>query len=364
MIVVIYGTTGELIKLLPVLDRLKRRGISYLSVTTAQQVEQIPGLLDSFNLPRPDIWLAHGAHGHDLRTNLEVPGWFMSVAINFGRGARELRRRLSAGPGRPLVLVHGDTMTTAIGSAMGRLLGMPVAHVEAGLRSHDLRQPFPEELNRRVTSRLASIHYAPGPRAVANLRGRVIIDTESNTIRDSLEMIRATQPLPFPMPDGPYGLVSLHRFELINNRARLTATVQALADNADRHTMLFIDHPVTVAALSAFKLDGLFRGGLRRIPRLIFSQFIELERRSSFVFSDSGGNQEETYYMDIPCLIHRGKTERHEGLGETAVISNYDTNVVNDFLRDPGRFRRKQALPAHSPSDTIVEDLIARGFAA
>lgn len=206
----------------------------------------------------------------------------MSVAINFAREARQLGRQLKAGPGRPLVLVHRDTMTTAIGSAIGRLLGLPVAHVEAGLRSHDLRQPFLEEFNRRVTSRLASIHYPPGPKAVANLRGGVIVDTGSNTIRDSLEMIRTTQPLPFPVPDGPYGLVSLHGFELINNRARLTATLQALVDNADRHTMLFIDHPVTVAALSAFKLDGLFRGGLIRIPRLIFSQFIELERRSAF----------------------------------------------------------------------------------
>jgi UDP-N-acetylglucosamine 2-epimerase (non-hydrolysing) len=364
MIAVTYGTTGELIKLLPVLDRLRRRGISYISVTTAQQVEQIPGLLDSFDLPQPDIWLAHGAHGHDLRTNREVPGWFLSVAVTFGRRGRELRRRLKGGPGRPLVLVHGDTMTTVIGSAMGRLLGLPVAHIEAGLRSHDLRQPFPEELNRRLTSRLAHIHYAPGASAAANLRGGVIIDTGSNTIRDSLEMIRGTQPLPFPVPDGPYGLVSLHRFELLNNRARLTATMQALADNADRHTMLFIDHPVTAAALSAFGLDRLFRDGLRRIPRLMFSQFAELERHSTFVVTDSGGNQEEAYYMDIPCLVYRGKTERSDGVGENVVISNYDMGVVNDFLREPGRFRRKHPLSAHSPSDTIVEDLVARGFAA
>jgi UDP-N-acetylglucosamine 2-epimerase (non-hydrolysing) len=364
MIAVTYGTTGELIKLLPVLDRLKRRGICYLSVTTAQQVEQIPNLLDSFSLPQPDIWLARGAHGRDLRTNREVPGWFFSVAGNFTRSARGLRRRLKAGPGKPLVLVHGDTMTTVIGSTMGRLMGVPVAHIEAGMRSHDLRQPFPEELNRRVTSKLANIHYAPGAYAAANLQGGVIIDTGSNTIRDSLDMIRPSEPLPFEVPDGPFGLVSLHRFELLNNRPVLTATMQALADNADRHTMLFIDHPVTAAALSAAGLDGLFGGGLRRIPRLIFSQFIELERRSAFVVTDSGGSQEETYYMDIPCLIHRGKTEHPEGVGENVVVSSYDIAVLHDFLREPGRFRRKHDLPPHSPSDTIVEDLVARGFAA
>ncbi len=364
MIAVTYGTTGELIKLLPVLDRLKQRGICYVSVTTAQQVEQIPALLESFSLPQPDFWLARGANGRDLRTNREVPGWFFSVVKNFFRSGRALKRKLKAGPGRPLVLVHGDTMTTVIGSAMGRLLGLPVAHVEAGMRSHDLRQPFPEELNRRVTSVLANIHYAPGAYAAANLRGGGIVDTGSNTIRDSLEMIRASEPLPFEEPDGSFGLVSLHRFELLNNRALLTATIQALADNASRHTMLFVDHPVTAAAISAAGLDGLFGGGLRRIPRLIFSQYIELERRSAFVVTDSGGSQEETYYMDIPCLIHRGKTEHPEGVGENVVISSYDMSVVHDFLRDPSRFRRHHELPPHSPSDMIVEDLIARGFAA
>lgn len=364
LIAVVYGTTGELIKLLPVLDRFRQRGICYLSVTTAQQVEQIPNLLKSFDLPRPDIWLAHGARGHDLRTNGDVPGWMFAVVSKFVSAAGGLKKKLVAGPGQPLVLVHGDTMTTVLGSAMGRVMRVPVAHIEAGMRSHDLRQPFPEELNRRVTSKIANIHYAPGAYAAANLRGGVIIDTGSNTIRDSLQMIRDTGPLPFSAPDGPFGLVSLHRFELLNNRPLLTATMQALADNADRHVMLFIDHPVTAAALSKYGLDRFFDRGLRRIPRLLFSQFIELERRSAFVVTDSGGSQEETYYMDVPCLIHRGKTEHPEGIGENVVVANYNIEVLDDFLRDPSRFRRKNPLPAHSPSDVIVDDLVARGFAA
>lgn len=364
MICAVYGTTGELIKLLPVFARLEQRRIRYLTVTTAQQVEQIPALLDSFKLPQPDFWLAHGAQGRDLRTNREVPRWLLQVAGTFARYSSEIRRRIKAGPGNPLVLVHGDTMTTVLGSVLGRLMGVPVAHVEAGMRSHDLRQPFPEELNRRLTSMLANIHYAPGAYAAANLRRGVIVDTGSNTIRDSLDMIHSDQPLPFPAPDGPYGLVSLHRFELLNNRPLLAATIQALAENAERQTMLFIDHPVTAAALRAAGLDTLFGHGLQRIPRVLFSQFIELERHSAFVVTDSGGSQEETYYMNIPCLIHRGKTEHPEGVGGNVVVSNYSMSVLHDFLRDPTRFRRSQPLPEHSPSDTIVEDLVARGFTA
>ena len=363
MICVVYGTTGELIKLLPVLVRLRERGSPFLGVTTAQQVEQIPSLLDSFELPQPDLWLARGRRGRDLRTTADIPSWLFQVTRGFAAERGRLKRRLRQGPGRPLVLVHGDTMTTVLGAGMGRLMGVPVAHVEAGMRSFDLRHPFPEELNRRVTSRLAHIHYAPGRYAADNLHGGIIVDTRSNTIRDSLELCRAGEDLRLDLPEGPFGLVSLHRFELLSNRALLTATLEALQRHAARRPMLFIDHPVTAAAIEGFGLDRIFGEGLRRIPRLVFGEFIELERRSAFVVTDSGGSQEETLYMDIPCLIHRQKTEHPEGVGENVVVSGYEIAKLDDFLGDPGRFRRRHPLPEQSPSDVIVDDLQERGFA-
>ena len=95
-----------------------------------------------------------------------------------------------------------------------------------------------------------------------------------------------------------------------------------------------------------------------------FFDFVRVERRSAFVVTDSGGSQEECYYLDIPCLVHRVKTERREGLGETAVLSSMRTDVLRGFLDDPTRFHRRAPLPAHSPSDVIVNDLERRGFAA
>lgn len=365
MIAFIYGTTGELIKMLPVLTRLRERKIPFLNVTTGQQSEQIPALLESLALPQPDVWLGRGAHGRDLRTNTQVPGWAGHVIGNFLRSRGSIAKRLRSGPGRPLVLVHGDTMTTVLGAVMGRALRMPVAHVEAGMRSFDLRNPFPEELNRRLTSRLAQIHYAPGDYAARNLRGGVIVDTGSNTIRDSLELCRAGASLRLTLPDGPFGLVSLHRFELLNNGRLFSETIAALAEHKGGHRMLFIDHPVTAAALERYHLEHHFdERCLVRIPRLVFSEFIEVERRSAFVITDSGGSQEETYYMDIPCLIHRQKTEHPEGVGENVVVSEYHIDRLHDFLREPGRFRRAGPLPPHSPSQVIVDDLVARGFAA
>jgi UDP-N-acetylglucosamine 2-epimerase (non-hydrolysing) len=366
MILVVYGTTGELIKLAPVLRRLRRSNLRYATATTGQHAAQIPGLLESFGLPQPDLWLAHGAAGRDLRKNADIPGWIAEVWAAFWRRASLIRRLLRDGAGRPLVLVHGDTFTTVLGAMMGRILGFPVAHVEAGLRSFDLRHPFPEELDRRVTSVLAGLHYAPGPWAVSNLRRGAVVDTGSNTIRDSLALsdeLAAGQPV--QIPDGRFGVVSLHRYELLNERRLFASTLELLADHAQRASLLFVDHPVTVAAIERLGLASLLESsGLQRIPRLPFLQFVPVMRRSAFMFTDSGGNQEECFYLDVPCLVHRKRTERREGLGENVVLSGYDMGRARYFLEDPQRFHRKTDLPDASPSSVIVQDLIDRGHAA
>jgi UDP-N-acetylglucosamine 2-epimerase (non-hydrolysing) len=363
VILTIYGTTGELIKLAPVLERLRAGGHRYLSATTGQQVSQIPVFLDAFGLPQPDLWLGRGSGGRDLRASRDIPGWAAGVAARFARNRGRLRRELRAGPGRPLVLVHGDTMTTVLGALMGRALGAPVAHVEAGLRSFDLRHPFPEELNRRLTSAIASIHYAPGSWAASNLRRGRVVDTGSNTIRDSLELAGTAQPPALGLPEPPFGIVSLHRFELLNDRTLLAETLALLARHSERIPLVFVDHPVTAAAIERFRLEPVLAAGrFVRIPRLTFHDFVAVMRRSSFLFTDSGGSQEECYYLDLPCLVHRRTTERREGLGENVVLSGYDPEAVRGFLAAPERFRRAGPLAAASPSDVILADLGAAGF--
>ena len=362
MILVVFGTTGELIKLAPVLLRLDRRRHRYVLATTGQQVQQIPSFLDQFGLRQPDVWLARGAGERDLSVNADIPGWLARVTRSWLRERRRVRRTLRAGPGRPLVLVHGDTMTTVLGSMMGRSLRTTVAHIEGGLRSYDLRHPFPEELNRKLATTLSRIHYAPGAWAASNLRRGDVVDTGSNTIRDSLELV-SDEPPTVPLPAGRFGVVSLHRFELLNSRRLLTETIEVLASAARTTPLLFIDHPVTIAALERFGLARHFDGqAFRRIPRLRFFDFVRVERRSAFVVTDSGGSQEECYYLDLPCLVHRVKTERREGLGENAVLSGMSADVLRDFLDGPARFRRTTALSTVSPAEVIIEDLERRGF--
>jgi UDP-N-acetylglucosamine 2-epimerase (non-hydrolysing) len=362
MILVIFGTTGELIKLAPVLVRLDAEGHEYTLVTTGQQVQQIPSFLEQFHLRQPDIWLARGANGRDLRVNRDIPGWLGTVLASFFRRRRGLRRSLRSGTRDPLALVHGDTMTTVLGAGMGRTLRVPVAHIESGLRSFDLRHPFPEELNRRMASSLARLHYAPSDWAAANVRVGEVVNIGSNTIRDSLELVPSGEP-PFPLPDVPFGIVSLHRFELLNRRRLLTETLAVLAEAAERTPLLFVDHPVTSAAIERFGLERMFNERLRRIERLRFFDFVRVEREAAFVITDSGGSQEECYYLDIPCLVHRVRTERREGLGENVVLSELRSDALRRFLDEPSAYRRRSTLPVASPSQVIVDDLERRGFA-
>lgn len=367
MIAIVYGTTGELIKLAPVLHRLESNGSgSVLTACTGQQIQQIPTLLDDFGLSQPDVWLGRGHNELDLERPADIPPWLATVALAFRRHRRSLRARLHAGRGRPLVLVHGDTFTTVLGAAIGRSMRMPVAHIEAGLRSGNWRNPFPEELDRRMTSKLSTIHFAPGEWAAGNLsragvRGE-IVDTGGNTIRDALAMV-ATGAVPaVELPDEPFGLVSIHRFELLSQLDDLRRIIELLHAASRRTPLLFIDHPVTVAAITEGGLDGLFDERFRRVPRQRYFRFISLLKASSFLVTDSGGSQEECAQLGHPCLVHRVATERQDGLDGPVVLSKMNLDVVQAFLEDPLRYRRPPVTGSHRPSDVVVGHLEDLGF--
>jgi UDP-N-acetylglucosamine 2-epimerase (non-hydrolysing) len=367
MIAIVYGTTGELIKLAPVMRRLEQRGAPVIGLCTGQQIQQLGPMLADFGLSAPALWLGRGHRGRDLERPREIPRWLAEVGVRSLRRRAELKRRLAA-DGPPLVIVHGDTMTTLLGAALGRLAGVPVAHIEAGMRSGDWRDPFPEELNRRATARLARIHFAPGPRAVSNLRAErapgEIIDTGQNTIFDNLREIPPGLPPDVEISDEPFGIVSLHRQELLYSRSALAAILTTLRDSAHSRTrLLFVDHSITAAAVRSGGLDGLFdTERFVRIPRLRYFHFLSLLKASSFLVTDSGGSQEECAYLGHPCLIHRAITEHDTGLDGSVVLSRMQPDVVQRFLEDPDRLRTEPLSSAESPSDRILRCLAERGF--
>jgi UDP-N-acetylglucosamine 2-epimerase (non-hydrolysing) len=359
---VVYGTTGELIKLAPVLRGIHADG-GFVNTTTAQQVEQIPGLLEQLELPQPDVYFARGRGGRDLHSNSDIPRWLGSVAAGFARNRGRVRDALSADGKPPLVLVHGDTMTTVLGTLIARALRVPVAHVEAGVRTWDLRHPFPEEGNRRVVSKLAQLHYAPGPEAAANIRRGAVVDTGMNTIRDSLELAPTDAKVPEEVAGTAFGIVSLHRYELLNDEALLGDTLRAIAAHPSRRPMLFVDHPVTVAAMRKFGLEDVFEGSsVTRMHRRSFFEFVALLKEASFAIVDSGGTQVESYVLDKPCLVHRKKVEQPDGVGENVVVSGHELPALAAFLDEPSVHRRRTPPPAVSPSAIILDDLRQRGY--
>jgi len=361
MIAAIYGTTGELIKMAPLLREIHSRD-QLITLCTAQQPEQIPAMLDEFGLPQPDLWLAHGSGGHDLERATEVPGWGSAVALAIARQGRKLIRREARS-----VLVHGDTFTTVIGALSGRLAGRPVGHIEAGLRSGDWRNPFPEEINRRIVSRLARYHYAPGRWAADNLRRAhvrgEIIDTGVNTVRDALQLAAGRARLAVDIPSVAFGVVSIHRFELLRDRDALSELIAVLAEAATTRPLLFVDHPVTVAALDDAGLDeGLDCPGITRISRQGYLAFVALLARASFLVTDSGGSQEECAALGLPCVVHRARTERQDGLdGGAVMLSGMEIDVVRQFLHDPPP-RHAPMGDLTAPTGLIVRHLEARGF--
>lgn len=355
MIVFIYGTTAEAIKLAPIMRRLDARGIGYEHWLTMQHTEALRKLLPQLGLRDPDRIIADGNAGKPLRRPVDVVGWGWQAHRWLRKNRSELKRTL---PANTVVIVHGDTMTSVVGAYVAWRLGVPSAHVEAGLRSGNWRHPFPEELDRRIVGRLASVHYTPSEVATANLRGRKnVVETHGNTVTDAVldhdeVELKAGQ---------RYALALLHRFEFISNQQLVQDTIRTLVDSSPVPIRLLVD---------AYNTETLERvlatadAGDRVVieSKKSHSEFVILLKHAEFVITDSGGVQEEAALLGIPTLVHRVATERHDGVGRNVVLSGWDLDAVRAFLDDPERHRVAAQRPPVSPSDIIVDDLIARGF--
>jgi UDP-N-acetylglucosamine 2-epimerase (non-hydrolysing) len=367
MIGIIFGTTGELIKLAPVIIELERRGHRPLMICTGQQVQQIPPFQTALGLPATDLWLARGAGRLDLDRKRQIPPWASRVVASVLRARQRLRSRLGSDGRGPFLIVHGDTFTTVLGALAGRALRMPVGHIEAGMRSGDWRNPFPEEINRRIAARIVDVHFAPGDRPIANLRregvGGTIIDTRQNTIRDAVDLVGDLAQPAVEVPVEPFGLVSLHRFELIEQEALFRPLLELLHEHSRHQPLLFVDHSTTASVIDRSRaLGALFDDRFRRIPRQSYLQFIALLRRSGFLISDSGGSQEECAFLGIPCVIHRAVSEHDTGLDGSVVLSRLNLDVVRGFLENPARWRIPAAETGTGPSRIIVDELQRRGL--
>lgn len=372
MLVIFYGTSAELIKLIGVVKGADRK--DQFLICTAQQRQQ----LDQFHKQsdiHPDLYLAHGWRGNDVLNMRQMLGFMIKVHLNFIKNYYKIRKTFRTydkkNQTRSTAIVHGDTLTTVVGSYFGRLLGLPVSHIEAGLRSGKVFHPFPEEIDRRIVSRIARIHFAPNEAAIENLKRENtkgdIVNTKYNTSKDALSIADTFNSKVIAKLNLPnrFGLVSIHRTELLERKKELEEFLSVINKSAKvEQPLVFLDHSTTKEKIKAVGFNHyLEKPGIYRIPKLAYMDFIQVVKKADYILTDSGGLQEDAYFLGVPTIIHRLATERNEGLGQNVELSYLKKELLEDFInRQKNDTKITRLTDTTSPSAIVIEYLKEKSY--
>jgi UDP-N-acetylglucosamine 2-epimerase (non-hydrolysing) len=326
-VAVLFGTRPEAIKLAPVILELRARHVPTLVISTGQHETMVGQVLRPFDV----------AVDHDLFLMREAQSldYVLSASVA-GLGELLDHRRPS------VVVVQGDT-TSTLGAALAAFhADIPVAHVEAGLRSFNPRLPFPEEMNRRLTSMLARWHFAPTQRAADNLRAEGIVEhvhVTGNTVVDALRLILAQEPrLPPSLHEFvggvPLIVATAHRRESWDGGIeRVASALHRVLEQLPDHRLLFATHP-----------NPLARGPVERVfadeprARLVqaieYPAFLRVLSWAQLAVTDSGGIQEEAPTLGVPVIVTRQVTERPEGVdaGAVRLVGTNEESIVASAL--------------------------------
>ena len=299
-VVHVVGARPNFVKAAPVVAALRAAGQPQSVVHTGQHYDERMShiFFRELGLPEPDVDLGVGSGSHARQTAALLTA---------------LEEELTARP-PGLVMVYGDVNSTLAAALVAAKLGLPVAHVEAGLRSFDMTMP--EEVNRRLTDQLAELLFVTSAEAVGHLAnegvapdrihfvGNPMIDTlMAHLPRFDAQAARETHGLP-----ERYGVVTLHRPANVDDPSAASAAVKALREAAEHIELAVPLHPRGRAALEAAGLGKARR--VRILEPLGYLEFMGLLRGAAVVITDSGGVQEETTVLRVPCLTLRPNTER------------------------------------------------------
>ncbi|HUL40780.1 MAG TPA: UDP-N-acetylglucosamine 2-epimerase [Burkholderiales bacterium] len=351
------GTRAQLIKMAPVILEIEKRGLPFNLVFTGQHEETMEQLLNDFGIHAARSYLYRGK---EITGIVQMGSWFVRC---LWKCLRESDKFVPGPSASSVMLVHGDTFSTLLGAIVGKLKGITVAHIEAGLRSGNIFHPFPEELTRRAVFRLSDLAFCPGAWPYDNMKKYRAkrIDTGQNTLLDTLAIALAVpQKSAPPYPMNTYGIVSLHRFENIFYVRRLAQIINLLETAAVRFPLVFVLHPATRKKLAQFDLLSKLESNprIKLLPRMGYIEFVKLMQGAKFVITDGGSNQEELSYLGIPTLLMRKATERQEGLETTATLCPYDEKILERFMRDLADAPTViPAIGSSSPSEMIVNQL-------
>lgn len=309
---------------------------------------------DELGLPAPDHHLGVGSGSHAEQTG--------GVMIAYERVA------LASRP--DWLVVVGDVNTTAACAMVGAKLRVPTVHLEAGLRSRD--RAMPEEINRLVTDAIADVLWTPSPDADENLRAEGVpaarITRVGNIMMDSFELVRprivaAGRPEALGLERGGYAVVTLHRPSNVDDPAQLERLVSALLAVTSRLRLVWPVHPRTAARLTPDQRARLDGAGTVLIEPEPYVGFMSLVTGAAACITDSGGVQEETTYLGIPCLTLRENTERPITVTEGTnrlVTAETLAGALDEALAQPRGSRPKPDLWDGRTAERCVEDLRRR----
>ena len=354
------GTEAELIKVFPVIMNCMEKGAVCHIIASGQNDLMKSRIMKELSLNGIFLELSKESDREKSAKGLLL--WFIKT---YRSAVKKIKEKFGSTDfkGAPMV-VHGDTVSTLMGARIGKKLGCVVCHVEAGLRSHHLFNPFPEEIDRLLTSRFARVHFAPGAEPVRNLRrakGKVV-DTVYNTILDSLKYSKA-------MPVATEGLESIllqdyfvfvmHRQENLANKEFVRQVMEQVGNFSKNRKCILILHKITEVTLAEMgMLAGLQADShFILLPRVDYFDFMKLLDGAQYVITDGGSNQEELHYMGKPCLIMRKATERQEGIGSNAVLYGGDVGMMKVFEAEYASYKIKSMLENDSPSQVIAGEL-------
>jgi UDP-N-acetylglucosamine 2-epimerase (non-hydrolysing) len=333
-IVCVAGARPNYMKIKPVMDALEAAGAEVVLVHTGQHYDEAMNgvFFRDLGLRPPDRFLGVGSGSHAEQTG-RVMTAFEPLLADLAPDA---------------VVVVGDVNSTLACALVTAKAGPLLAHVEAGLRSRDWSMP--EEVNRVATDRVSDYLLAPSPDAVVNLRaegyredqvhlvGNVMIDTLLANLQRARERGVLAQ---YGVAPGEYGLVTLHRPANVDDPAVLSGLLKALGEIAGSCPLLLPVHPRAAGRLADLGVPG----GVRLVPPAGYLDFIALQDGARIVLTDSGGVQEETTALGVPCVTLRDNTERPITVEEgTNVLAGRDPDRVvataTRVLDHPPRPRR------------------------
>jgi UDP-N-acetylglucosamine 2-epimerase (non-hydrolysing) len=360
-IVNIVGARPNFMKIAPLLDEMRSRpGIEPLLVHTGQHYDarMSDQFLEQLGIPEPDLHLGVGSGSHAEQTS--------QVMIALESALEELRP--------DLVLVVGDVNSTVAAALVAAKAGIPLAHVEAGLRSFDRRMP--EEVNRIVTDVLADYLFVTERSGIENLRNEGIpaerIFLVGNVMIDTLLRNRArAEALDMPgrsgVTAGAYALATMHRPSNVDDPELLAGFLGVFEEVSAKLPILFPLHPRTSNALEKFGLMDRLRGleGVEILEPQGYLEFLGLTSQARLVLTDSGGIQEETTALGVPCLTLRENTERPITVSEgtNRLVGTRPAEIlaaVGEVLAGGAGEARRPELWDGRASERIVEILVER----